>query len=74
MTAAEQIAVFAATNAGLFDGMDATAIQKAQEQVLKIFHAQFGKLEKAVLERRKLTEAELSRMTQAFAAVLSSEG
>lgn len=74
MTAAEQIAVFAATNAGLFDGMDATAIQKAQEQVLKIFHAQFGKLEKAVLERRKLTEAELLRMTQAFAAVLSSEG
>ena len=73
LSAAEQIAVFAAANAGLFDGFDTLQITKAQESVLKIFHAQFGALEQAVTARRKLSDAELNEMTQAFAAVLNSE-
>ena len=72
LSATEQIAVFAATNAGLFDGMDTMQIIDAQKTVLKIFHTQFGELEKAVLDRRKLTDEELSQMTKAFAAVLKS--
>lgn len=72
LTAAEQIAVFAATNAGLFDGMDANKNTAAQTTVLKVFHAQFKALEKAIFSGRKLTDKELENMVQAFAAVLNS--
>lgn len=72
LTAAEQIAVFAATNAGLFDGMDANKNAAAQTTVLKVFHAQFKALEKAIFSGRKLTDKELENMVQAFAAVLNS--
>lgn len=73
LTAAEQIAVFIAANAGLFDGLNKTENQKAQETVLRILHSNFPHLEKAVLERRKLTAAETENMTAAFSAALKGE-
>ncbi|MBR3675842.1 MAG: F0F1 ATP synthase subunit alpha [Alphaproteobacteria bacterium] len=72
LTAAEQIAVFAATNAGLFDGLDAEQSAGSQEIVLKIFHSHFTNLEKAIAERRKLTDEEIKQMVEAFAEALQN--
>lgn len=72
LTAADQIAVFAATNAGLFDGKDAQQLGQAQDKILKIFHTQFGALARAVSAGRKLSDDETAQMIAAFAAILDS--
>lgn len=70
LSAAEQIAVFAATNAGLFDGMDTAQTNKAQDKVLKIFHTRFAESEQKISTRQKLGEDEMQMMIQAFRDVL----
>lgn len=70
LTAAEQIAVFAAANAGLFDGLDAAQNAQAQQTVLKVFHSQFSALEFAVNERQKLSDEEMHSMVTAFSHAL----
>ena len=70
LSAAEQIAVFAATNAGLFDSIDAQQTNEAQNDILRIFHTRFGALAEKISARQKLTESELEKMLQTFTAVL----
>lgn len=71
LSAAEQIAVFAATNAGLFDNMDTEQVLAAQDTVIKIFHTRFGALEQLINKRQKIADSDLDKMLKTFAAVLS---
>ncbi|MBR1825910.1 MAG: F0F1 ATP synthase subunit alpha [Alphaproteobacteria bacterium] len=72
LSAAEQIAVFAATNAGLFDSMNTEQTAAAQTTVLRVFNTRFGALEQKISARQKLTDTELDKMLQTFAAVLQN--
>ena len=74
LTAAEQIAVFVAANAGLFDGLKQAENHKAQEIVIKTFHHYFGNLEKAINSRQKLSAEEIENMTKAFTEALGRKG
>lgn len=73
LTAAEQIAVFAATNAGLFDGMNTEQNAHAQEVVLRVFHTRYKKLAAAIDARRKISDADMEQMIQTFKQVLQGE-
>jgi len=73
LTAAEQIAIFAATNAGLFDGLSAEKTAHAQEVILRVLHSQFKKLIHEIDAGSKLTAGETEKMIQAFAQVLQGE-
>jgi len=71
LTPAEQIAVFAAVNAGLFDGLDAEQNLMAQNKVIEVLHEGFAHLEQAIYRREKLGEEELKTLTDAFAEALT---
>ena len=73
LTASEQIAVFAAANAGLFDGLNSEENLKAQQIVIKIMHEQFAHFEQAVNRREKLSDAEIKLMTDAFTEALQEK-
>lgn len=73
LSAAEQIAVFAATNVGLFDGMNVEECIKAQSVILRILHSQFKSLIRAIENNHKISDDELSKLTQKFAQVLQGE-
>ena len=70
-SAADQIAVFTAVNAGLFDGLSAEKTVKAQEIVLEVFHAQFSKEITDIVEAKKLTDAQIEAMIKAFQNALT---
>lgn len=74
MPAAVQVAVFTATNAGLFDGLSAEESKRAQAVVSEVFKSQFGNLAEAIDNRRKLTAADNEKMLQAFRSALVTEG
>lgn len=74
MSAPNQIAVFMATNAGLFDGLSAEDNKKAQAVVQEIFNAQFKRYIKAIENRKKLKEEQTNEMLEAFKAALESRG
>ncbi len=73
LTAAEQIAIFAATNAGLLDGLDVEQNMHAQEVILRVFHSRFKNIAHAVERGQKISDADLEKMTQTFALVLEGE-
>lgn len=73
LTAAEQIAVFAAANAGLFDGMDSAENLAAQQIVIKVLHENFAHFEQAINRREKLSEAEIKLLTDAFSEALTKK-
>ncbi len=73
LTAAEQIAVFMATNAGLFDGMDNENNKDAQQKVLNILHAQFPDVIKQIENRQKISPEKAAEMLASWQAALSDE-
>lgn len=74
MPAADQIAVFTATNAGLFDGLDAEKNKIAQQKVLDVFHTQFKDVTKNIEKRQKVSAEKNAEMLIAFENILLHEG
>lgn len=74
MAAADQIAVFMATNAGLFDGLDASQNKRAQEVVIEIWHAGFSDVIRAINAKQKITAEKRVEILTAFAQALQHEG
>lgn len=73
LTAAEQIAIFAATNDGMFDGLDAEQTSHVQKVILQVLHSRFKKLIHAVDKRHKISDADMNNMIQTFRSVLQGE-
>ena len=74
MSAADQIAVFMATNAGLFDGFDAKQCDKAQKIILEIWHAGFGDVINDINHKQKIAAEKSAEIIAAFAQALKNEG
>ncbi len=73
LSASEQIAVFAAANAGLFDGLSSEENLSAQQKIIKVLHEEFPHLEQMVYRREKLGEAEIKLLTDAFTEALTTK-
>lgn len=71
LTAAEQIAVFMATNEGLLDDLDSEANKAAQQKIIKILHTQFNKVIKQIENRQKIKPETAAEMLTAWKAALS---
>ena len=70
LSACDQIAIFIAVNAGLFDALSLQKADAAQKTVLDVFHAQFAKVADDILQGKKLSEATIMQMISAFSASL----
>ncbi len=74
LTAPEQIAVFMATNAGLFDALSVEDNKKAQKIVREVLLSQFSREVENILNRQKLTDKTQEEMMTAFKSALNNEG
>ncbi len=74
LTAPEQIAVFMATNAGLFDALSVEDNKKAQKIVREVLLSQFSREVEDILNRQKLTDKTQEEMMAAFKSALNNEG
>ena len=74
LTAPEQIAVFMATNAGLFDALSVEDNKKAQKIVREVLLSQFSREVEDILNRQKLTDKTQEEMITAFKSALNNEG
>lgn len=74
LTAPEQIAVFMATNAGLFDALSVEDNKKAQKIVREVLLSQFSRVVEDILNRQKLTDKTQEEMMTAFKSALNNEG
>ena len=74
LTAPEQIAVFMATNAGLFDALSVEDNKKAQKIVREVLLSQFSREVEDILNRQKLTDKIQEEMMTAFKSALNNEG
>ena len=74
LTAPEQIAVFMATNAGLFDALSVEDNKKAQKIVREVLLSQFSRDVEDILNRQKLTDKTQEEMMAAFKSALNNEG
>ena len=74
LTAPEQIAVFMATNAGLFDGLTTEENKEAQKVIREVLHTQFSAEVTDILARKKLAAEMQEKMLLAFEAALQREG
>ena len=74
LTAPEQIAVFMATNAGLFDGLATEDNKKAQKTVREVLQTQFSAEVADILARKKLSAETQEKMLSAFKSALQREG
>ena len=74
LTAPEQIAVFMATNAGLFDGLTTEENKEAQKIVREVLQTQFSAEVTDILARKKLAAETQEKMLLAFEAALQREG
>lgn len=74
LTAPEQIAVFMATNAGLFDALSVEDNKKAQKIVREVMLSQFSREVEDILNRQKLTDKTQEEMMAAFKSALNNEG
>ncbi len=74
MSAAEQVAVFMATNAGLLDGLDSKANKAAQEKIIQILAAQFADVAAQVEARQKIAPEKAAEMLSAWRIALTDEG
>lgn len=70
-SAAEQIAVFAATNAGLFDNKSDDECEQLQFEIVKIMHRSFPELITAINKRRKMSAEEVETLIAAFKDIAS---
>ena len=74
MSAAEQVAIFMATNAGLLDGLDSEANKAAQEKIIQILAAQFADVAAQVEARQKIAPEKAAEMLSAWRIALTDEG
>ena len=74
LSAAEQVAIFMATNAGLFDGLSVEESGRAQQKVLEVLHTQFVDVISAVNRRQKIAPELSEQMLNAWRIVLAEEG
>ncbi len=74
MSASDQIAIFMATNAGLFDGLETEDNKKAQQVVQDIFNSQFSGYVKDIRERKKLSKDSIDEILKSFKTALLNEG
>lgn len=74
MSAAEQVAVFMATNAGLLDGLDSEANKAAQQKIIQILAAQFADVAAQVEARQKIAPEKAAEMLSAWRVALTDEG
>lgn len=74
LTAPEQIAVFMATNAGLFDALSVEDNKKVQKIVREVLLSQFSREVEDILNRQKLTDKTQEEMMTAFKSALNNEG
>ena len=74
LAAADQIAVFIAANAGLFDGLSSEDNKKAQSVVLELFNLNFNAMSAKINNRHLLTEEEQNEMIEAFRYELNYRG
>ena len=72
MPAADQIALFLATNEGLLDQVPEDKIQKAQEIIIKSFHQQFSGVISSINRREKIGEETKQKMIAAFQKALGA--
>ena len=71
LTASEQIAVFAAANVGLFDGLTSEENLASQQIIIKVLHENFPHLETMVYQREKLGDEEIKLLTDGFTQALA---
>jgi len=74
LPAAQQIALFTAVNAGLFDGLSPEENRKAQNLIAEIFQTQFPAIANEIENRRKLSADEKNKILLAFKNALNAEG
>ncbi len=74
MTAAEQIAVFIATNNGLFDGLSVEDNKRAQKVVGEVMDTQFKSVVDEINQRKKISAEQQEKIVETLRAVLNSEG
>ena len=72
MPAADQIALFLATNEGLLDQVPEDKIQKAQEIIIKTLHQQFSGVISSINRREKIGEETKQKMIAAFQKALGA--
>ena len=72
MKASDQIAVFSATNAGLFDNMSAQNIKKAEQIVCEVFNLHFKDLIRNINNSKKISAEQAEKMIEAFSQALNS--
>jgi F-type H+-transporting ATPase subunit alpha len=73
LSAAEQVAIFMATNAGLFDGISVEENGRAQQKVLEVLHTQFVDVVNAVNRRQRIAPEVVEQMLSAWRSVLAGE-
>ena len=74
MPAADQIAVFLATNDGLLDDIATDKIERAQEIIIRVLNAQFPKvIETITVQKEKLSDDVKRRLLTAFQKALNGE-
>ena len=73
MPVADQIAVFLATNAGLFDEVAEDKIGQAQSVVIQTLQHQFMGVVAAVSRREKLSDDSRDKMLSAFQKALRTD-
>lgn len=74
MPAADQIAVFLATNDGLLDDVEESKVTRAQEIIIHVLHAQFPKVMTAISDKKeKLSDEIKQKLLNAFRKALTAE-
>lgn len=74
LSAAEQIAVFTATNAGLFDGLETEQNKLAQQIVCDVFKTRFAHYISEIEKRKKLSSEQTDEIVAEFRNALNVEG
>ena len=74
LSAAEQIAVFTATNAGLFDGLETKQNKLAQQIVCDVFKTKFAHYISEIEKRQKLSSEQTDEIVAEFKNALNVEG
>ncbi len=73
MKASDQIAIFSATNAGLFDNLTADDIKRAEQIVCDVFNLRFKNIIKDINDGKKISAEQSAKMLEAFASALATK-
>lgn len=74
LSAAEQIAIFTATNSGLLDGLDARQNRLAQKIVCEVMEHEFAPIVESIYQRKKLSEKQIEELLAGFKSALQMQG